>query len=92
MKPIRRISRRSFLGRVGGLSALALTGCAAVREETTPYDPLENAAPRERGRVQPGGGERPRGCTDGDSGSRSDPPGRGRRCTVGRTRSRNGRH
>jgi hypothetical protein len=92
MKAIRKISRRSFLSRVGGFSALALTGCAAPREETTPYDPLEDAAPRERGRVEPGGEERPRGCTDGDSGSRSDPPGSGRRCAFGRTRTRNGRH
>ena len=58
MKPIRKISRRSFLGRVGGVSALALTGCATPRGETEPYDPLENAAPRERGRVLPGGEER----------------------------------
>lgn len=92
MKPIRRLNRRSFLGRVGGFSALALTGCATPREETEPYDPLENAAPRERGRVQPGGEERPQGCTDGDSGSRYDPPGGGRTCTVGRTRSRPRRH
>lgn len=91
MKAIRKISRRSFLSRVGGFSALALTGCATPRE-TTPYDPLEDAAPRERGRVEPGREERQRGCTDGDSGSRSDPPGRGRRCTAGRTRSRNERH
>jgi hypothetical protein len=90
MKPIRKISRRSFLARVGGVSALALTGCATPRGETEPYDPLENAAPRERGRVLPGGEART--CTDGDSGSRSDPPGRGRRCTVGRTRSRGDRH
>lgn len=86
MKPIRKISRRSFLSRVGGFSALALTGCATPRGETEAYDPLEDAAPRERGRVEPGREERPRGCTDGDSGRSSDPPGRGRRCTSGRTR------
>jgi hypothetical protein len=85
MKPIRRISRRSFLSRVGGFSALALTGCATPREETTPYDPLENAPPRERGRVRPGSAAR--GCSDGDSGRSADPPDRGRRC-----RGRNGRH
>jgi hypothetical protein len=79
MKPIRKISRRSFLSRVGGFSALALTGCATPREETTPYDPLENAPPRERGRVLPGG--EARGCSDGDSGRSADPTGRGRRCT-----------
>ncbi|HEV7661838.1 MAG TPA: hypothetical protein VGO55_18515 [Allosphingosinicella sp.] len=82
MKPIRKISRRSFLSRVGGFSALALTGCATPREEATPYDPLENAQPRERGRVLPG--SEARGCSDGDSGRRSDPTGRGRRCRTGR--------
>ncbi len=92
MKPIRTISRRSFLGRVGGLSALTLAGCAAPRGETRAYDPLEDAAPRERGRVLPGGEERSRGCSDGDSGSRSDPAGRGRRCEAGRTRTRSGQH
>jgi hypothetical protein len=92
VKPIRRLNRRSFIASVGGLSALALTGCVTPRTETEPYDPLEDAAPRDRGRVRPGGDERSAGCTDGDSGSRSDPPGRGRRCTVGQTRSRNGRH
>jgi hypothetical protein len=85
MKPIRKISRRSFLGRVGGFSALALTGCATPPRETAPYDPLEDAAPRERGRVEPG--REARGCSDGDSGRSADPTGRGRRC-----RARNGRH
>jgi hypothetical protein len=85
MKPIRKISRRSFLGRVGGASALALAGCATPRQETTAYDPLEDAAPRERGRVTPGG--QARGCSDGDSGRSADPTGRGRRC-----RGRTGRH
>jgi hypothetical protein len=84
MKPIRKISRRSFLARVGTVSALALTGCATPREETTPYDPLENAPPRERGRVLPGG--EARGCSDGDSGRSADPTGRGRRCTRGNRR------
>jgi hypothetical protein len=92
MKPVRRISRRSFLGRVGGLSALTLAGCAAPRGETRPYDPLEDAAPRERGRVEPGREAQRRSCSDGDSGSRSDPPGAGRRCEAGRARGRNGRH
>jgi hypothetical protein len=81
MKPIRKISRRSFLSRVGGLSALALTGCATPRE-TRPYDPLEDAAPRERGQVAPGG--EARRCSDGDSGRSADPTGRGRRCRAGR--------
>ncbi|HYI46971.1 MAG TPA: hypothetical protein VEX35_00750 [Allosphingosinicella sp.] len=92
MKPIRKISRRSFLNRVGGLAALALGGCASPRGETRAYDPLEDAAPRERGRVEPGREERRRSCSDGDSGRSSDPIGRGRRCEAARTPSRGGQH
>ena len=88
MKPIRTLNRRSFLGRVAGLSALTLAGCATPREETTPYDPLEDAAPRERGRVERGGEERREGCTDGDSGRYHDRPGQGRTCRFGETRRR----
>jgi hypothetical protein len=88
MKPMRKLSRRSFLATVSGGAAFALAGCATPREETTPYDPLEDAAPRERGRLEPGGEERARGCTDGDSGRYHDRPGHGRTCEFGGTRRR----
>lgn len=90
MKPLRPISRRSFLARVGGVSALALAGCAHVPRETNPYDPLEDAEPRERNGIERGGNRE--NCTDGDSGNRSDPPGGGRHCRFGRTRARPPRH
>ena len=74
MKPIRTISRRSFLARVGGASALALAGCTTTTGE--PYDPRDDL--RREGE----------GCTDGDSGRYHDRPGNGRHCRFGRTRNR----
>lgn len=72
MKPIRGISRRSFLVRVSGGalgagSFLALTGCATTGyTDSDPYDPV--------GGGQGGWGGR-RGYSDNDPG---DPIGRGR--------------
>jgi hypothetical protein len=85
MKPNRTLNRRSFLARVGGASAFALAGCTTSGTiDEDPYAPP--GAPR--------GSERPdsQTCTDGDSGSRSDPPGNGRHCRFGETRRRPRRH
>ena len=74
MKPIRKISRRSFLGRVGGGvvgagSFLALTGCVSYPygySDADPYDPAGGGGG--------GWGRRPpRGCTDNDRGHGADP-------------------
>ena len=81
MKPVRNISRRSFLISVAGVSALGAAGCASTRAtQDAQYDPLENASPRDRGRVRPGSEAPPSRCSDGDSGPQADPHNRGRRC------------
>lgn len=73
MKPTRKLSRRSFLGRVGGGalgagSFLALTGCVTTGyTDSDPYDPIGG-----------GRGSRYGGITDADRGRYADPPGRGR--------------
>jgi hypothetical protein len=96
MKVKRKISRRSFLGRIGGGAAaagalLTLTGCATLGySDSDPYDPIGGSG---RGGGRRGGGRgrgegrgdggRGRGggsCSDNDSGRNSDPAGRGRRC------------
>jgi hypothetical protein len=88
MRPTRKISRRSFLGRVGGAiggaSLLGLAGCTTVRDHDS-VDPGSGA----RGEGFPGTAgnwDRERECTDGDSGRQVDPPGRGRRCNNRRGR------
>ncbi|HTU10682.1 MAG TPA: hypothetical protein VMG08_07255 [Allosphingosinicella sp.] len=81
MKPVRDVSRRSFLASVAGASMLGVAGCAAPRaEQDAQWDPLDNASPRDRGRVRPGSEARPARCSDGDSGPQADPHERGRRC------------
>ena len=92
MKPMRRLNRRSFLGRVvgaaalGGPALLVLPGRAEALQ-VTDNDRGPNADPVGRGRGltdgdigassdPPGGGRR--GCTDRDAGENSDPAGRGR--------------
>jgi hypothetical protein len=75
MKPIRTISRRSFLGAVGGAAGLALAGCVTRPIEEDPYDP-----PAEPRNVPDGGYGRAPPCFDGDSGHHADPPGHGRHC------------
>ena len=81
MRATRRIGRRSFLGRVGGASVLALGGCAfgGVIEERPPASPRREPLPGRREHES---------CTDGDSGRHVDPPGHGRGCSSTRRRRR----
>ncbi len=82
MKPVRSVSRRSFLVSVAGASVLGAAGCATQRApQDAQYDPLDNASPRERGRVRPGSEAPPTRCSDGDTGPQADPRNNGRRCT-----------
>jgi len=81
MKPLRSVSRRSFLVSVAGASALGVSGCATPRAAPeAQWDPLENAPPRDRGRVRSGSEAPPSRCADGDTGPQSDPRNNGRRC------------
>ncbi len=81
MKPIRSLSRRSFMVSVAGASALGLVGCATPRApQDAQWDPLDNAGPRDRGRVRRGSEAPPSRCSDGDAGPAADPHNRGRRC------------
>jgi hypothetical protein len=75
MKPVRTISRRSFLGAVAGASGLSLAACVTRPIEEDPYDP-----PSEPRNVPDGGYGRTPPCFDGDSGHHADPPGHGRHC------------
>jgi hypothetical protein len=85
MKPVRTISRRSFLGAVGGASGLALAACVTRPIEEDPYDP-----PAEPRNVPDGGYGRAPPCADGDSGRHADQPGHGRHCGGLRRRRRRG--
>ena len=74
MKTDRKLSRRSFLGRVvggtvagGAFVALATTRAEAIQASDRDTGP--NADPAGRGRT---------GLTDSDSGPNADQPGRGR--------------
>ena len=58
MKPMRKISRRSFLARVGAGSFLTLTGCITPYTDADPWDPVGGGGGRGRG-----------GYTDADTGS-----------------------
>ena len=81
MKAVRSVSRRSFLISVAGATALGAAGCASQRAtQDVQYDPLDNASPRDRGRVRPGSEAPPSRCSDGDAGPQADPHNRGRRC------------
>ena len=84
MKPVRNLSRRSFLVSVAGASVLGTAACATRVTEDQQWDPLDNASPRDRGRVRPGHEAPPTNCSDGDSGPQADPHNRGRRCTPRR--------
>ena len=84
MKPVRRISRRSFLGRVGGASIIALAGCTTAPDDDL-YDPGREA-PDGRGAL----GRRE--CTDADSGRHVDRPGQGRDCRADGPRRRRRRN
>ena len=71
MKPSRRLSRRSFLGRVAGGAivggaALTVLGTSPAQAQVTDQDPTDGAG-HGRGAL-----------TDSDSGARADQPGHGR--------------
>ena len=81
MKAVRNVSRRSFLIAVAGASVAGAAACTTSRvTEDQQWDPLDNAAPKDRGRVRPGHEAPPTHCSDGDSGPQADPHNRGRRC------------
>lgn len=93
MKPTRKLTRRSFLGRVaGGVAggaALIATGIPEAEAfQVTDNDTGSNADPVGRGRGNRRRGQR--ACTDNDRGANSDPAGRGR--GNGRTDSDSGRN
>ena len=75
MKPVRRISRRSFLSVVSAASGLTLAGCITRPIGEDPYDP-----PAEPRNVPDGDYGRAPPCSDGDHGRHADAPGHGRRC------------
>ena len=75
MKPTRKLTRRSFLGRVaggvvGGAALIAAGTPAAEALQVSDRDTGSNSDPVGRGRT---------GVTDNDSGSNSDRPNHGRR-------------
>ena len=81
MKPVRKLSRRSFLTRVAGTAvaaggAMVVLGGTAQAFQVTDSDSSANADPPGRGRGGPA--NRVRGCTDGDAGARADPASNGR--------------
>jgi len=81
MKPVRKLSRRSFLTRVAGSAviaggAIAALGGTAQAFQATDSDAGATADPPGRGRGN--ARNRIRGCTDGDSGASADPAGNGR--------------
>lgn len=81
MKAVRSVSRRSFLISVAGATVAGASACTTrTATEDQQWDPLDNAAPKDRGRVRPGREARPSNCSDGDSGPQADPHNRGRRC------------
>ncbi len=71
MKPTRRLSRRSFIGRVAGGAivggaALTVLGASTASAQVTDHDPTDSPG-HGRGNI-----------TDGDSGARADQAGHGR--------------
>jgi len=79
MKPVRPISRRSFLTRVAGGAAVAgsamiALGGTAQAFQATDSDQGPNGDPPGRGR----GNAHIRGCTDADTGPNADGAGNGR--------------
>lgn len=80
MKAVRSLSRRSFLISVAGASVAGAAACTAPAAQDQQWDPLDNAAPKDRGRVRPGREGRPTRCSDGDTGPRADQHDHGRHC------------
>jgi hypothetical protein len=81
MKAVRGVSRRSFLLSVAGISVAGAAGCTTQNApQDAQWDPLDSAAPKDRGRVRTGREARPSNCSDGDTGPQADPHNRGRRC------------
>jgi hypothetical protein len=83
MRPVRTVSRRSFLAAVGGASGLGLAACATGPIEEDPYDPPgepRNVPDGDYGRMLP--------CADSDHGRHADTPGHGRHCGNGNRRRR----
>ena len=88
MKNLRKLSRRSFMSRVvggavvGGGAMLALGGRASALQVTDgdPGDPANRTGLTDRDPSDPAGNApvRRRACTDNDTGSNADAPGRGR--------------
>jgi hypothetical protein len=81
MKVTRKLSRRSFLGRVAG-GAVAGGGALVMLSRSgtamaTDRDPSDPASYNDSDSSDPAGGGH-RGCTDRDSGPNSDSPGHGR--------------
>lgn len=82
MTPTRKMTRRSFLGRVaggvaGGAALMAFSTTEAEAFQCTDSDTGRNADRAGRGRRC----RRPaNNCTDRDTGRYADPVGRGRRC------------
>ena len=80
MKPTRKLSRRSFLGRVAGGAiaggaALTIMGGEAQAQGCSDSDSGPNGDPSGRGRRCGS-----TGCSDSDTGQYADGVGRGRRC------------
>ena len=79
MKTTRKLSRRSFLGRVaGGVAggaALTILGASKAEAQVSDSDTGQYADPVGRGR---GNGYGNTGCSDSDSGNYADPGGNGR--------------
>ena len=79
MKPTRKLSRRSFLGRVAGGALVSAAAITVVTDEASAQSGCSDADSGRYG--DPGGNgrrcRRPTGCSDRDP---SDPIGRGRRC------------
>ncbi len=91
MKPLPKVSRRSFLATVAGAPlgvafVGASVGDAQAQPSCTDRDPAPpRGDPGGRGRNcqnQPAPTPPSTGCSDSDSGSGADPGGRGRRCSA----------
>jgi len=77
MKPTRKLSRRSFLGRVAGGALVSVAAVTVVADEAQAQSCTDRDTGRYSDPVGRGRRCRPSGCSDSDP---SDPVGRGRRC------------